>query len=88
MVDVSQLQAALSGIKIYPNPTTGELWVENGELRIKGVEIYDVSGRKLFEQKENLTVLWSINLTVFPAGVYFVRIQTEAGEVVKKVVKQ
>ena len=86
--DVGVDENALSGIKVFPNPTTGELRIDNGQLTIKGVEIYDVSGRKLFEQKENLTDLWSYNLTVFPAGVYFVRIQTEAGEVVKKVVKQ
>jgi hypothetical protein len=35
----------INGIKIYPNPTTGELLVDNGELTIKSVEIYDIVGK-------------------------------------------
>jgi len=78
----------IASLQIYPNPTTGELTIDNGQLTIKGIEIYDVSGRKLYEQEVNLTLLRSYALTVFPAGVYFVRIQTEAGEVVRKVLKK
>jgi hypothetical protein len=47
-------------IKIYPNPTTGELRVECRDAINRvctGVEIYDVYGRKVFEQKAHLTVL-------------------------------
>ena len=74
-------------ITVYPNPTSGELTITNYELRITNVEIYDVYGRKVFEQKSNLTVLLSYNLTVFPAGVYFIKIDTEQGSVMKKLVK-
>jgi len=76
------------GITIYPNPTTGELTMDNGQWRIESVEIFDVYGRKLLEQKVNLTVLHSYALTAFPAGLYFVKIQTEAGVVVRKVLKE
>ena len=31
---------------IYPNPTSGELRIENGEWRIENIEIFDVYGRK------------------------------------------
>jgi len=60
---------------VYPNPTTGELIVKSEELRVKSVEVYDVYGRKVGEQKaesrkqdtENnsygLTVLRSYGLT-------------------------
>jgi len=58
------------------------------KLRVQSVEIYDVYGRKLLEQKENLTVLQAYDLTVFPAGLYFVKIQTESCVVVKKVLKE
>ena len=80
--------------KIYPNPTTGKLTIElrqaqlpNGELRIISVEVYNVLGRKLFEDKENLTVLLSYDLTVFSAGIYFVKITAETGIVTKKIIK-
>ena len=74
-----------SSIQVYPNPTTGELTIENGELRIKGVEVFDVYGRKqLTIDNGQLT----INISNFSAGVYFVRITTENGVVIKKVVKE
>jgi hypothetical protein len=76
-----------ASLQVYPNPTTGQLTINNGQLTIYSVELYDVMGKKLFEEKENLTLLQSYDLTVFPAGIYFIKIQTENGEVVKKVVK-
>ena len=82
-------------ITVYPNPTTGQLTMDNGQLTIKSVELYDVMGRKLFEEKENLTVLQfgkltasrSYDLTVFPSGVYYLKIVTENGVVMKKIIK-
>jgi len=84
---------------VYPNPTTGELRITNYELRIDNVEIYDVFGRKVYDDKNSygLTVLRSydlttdgvgIDLTAFPAGIYFLKITTETGFVMRKVVKQ
>ena len=72
-------------ITLYPNPTNGELRIENGELRIMSVEIFDVYGRKILVP--SLTVLRSYDLTVLHPGIYFVKITTEQGVVVKKVVK-
>ena len=72
-------------ITVYPNPTTGELRIENGELRISNVEIFDSFGRKLTTYHYPLI---TINISHFPAGVYFLRISTEVGEVIKKVLKE
>ena len=74
-------------ITVYPNPTRGELTIDNGQLTINNVEIYDIYGKKIFEEKENLTVLRSYNLTVLPKGIYFLKISTEKGIVVQIVVK-
>ena len=80
-------------IWVYPNPTTGELRMENGELRITNVEIFDVYGRKQQSNPElnsgvNLKSEIVINISNLNSGIYFVKITTEQGEVVKKVVKQ
>ena len=83
-------------ILLYPNPTTGELNITSYELRIKGVEIYDIYGRKVGEKfPSNILEGWQpqadgvvINLTVFPTSIYFAKITTEQGDVLKKVVKQ
>jgi len=76
-------------ITIYPNPTTGELRIANYELRVKGVEIYDVSGRKVqFPPMSFMSPETLLDISHLAAGLYFVRIQTETGEVVRKVLKE
>jgi hypothetical protein len=84
-----------SDIIIFPNPTTGKFEVQSSKFKVQSVEIYDVYGKQVFEQKaesrkqnENLTVLLSYDLAVFSAGVYFVKIITDSSVVVRKVVKQ
>jgi hypothetical protein len=75
-----------SKFKIYPNPATGELRIENRELRIESVEIFDVYGRKhsILQsfQPSNFLIL---NVSHLPAGIYFIRIADEmAGKFVKE----
>ncbi|MCL2436286.1 MAG: T9SS type A sorting domain-containing protein, partial [Lentimicrobiaceae bacterium] len=88
-------------ITIYPNPTTGELEIRNYELGtaaplgassaklIKSVEVFDVYGRKV--SSHHLIASSSnhlINISHLQAGIYFVKITTKAGDVVKKIIKQ
>jgi len=84
-------------IKIYPNPTTGELIINNEQLIINNIEVFDIYGRKLLSHhlitsSSNHLITSSshhlINISHLPAGLYLVKITTEAGVVVKKVVKQ
>ena len=34
-------------LRVFPNPTKGELRVESGELRVENVEIFDISGHSI-----------------------------------------
>jgi hypothetical protein len=80
-----------SKIQVYPNPANDELRVTSYELQVTSIEVYDVSGRKhegakgRKGEKVNEIVM---DISGLPIGVYFLRIATEAGEVVKKVVKE
>ena len=81
-------QNYMENVKITPNPTTGQLRITNYELGITEVEIFDIYGRKLLSN--HLIVSSSnhlINISELSAGVYFVKISTKIGELVKKVVK-
>ena len=76
-------------ITIYPNPTTGELEIRNYESEIKSIEVFDVYGRKV--SSHHLIPSSSnhlINISHLTSGIYFVKVTTEQGEVVKKVIKQ
>jgi len=78
---------------IYPNPTTGVLnliqeRITNYELGITNIEIYDIYGKKMNAEsrKQNANGV-VMNISNLPAGIYFVKIFTEDGEMVKKVIK-
>jgi len=90
---------ALENIKIFPNPTTGELRIESSKFKVRSVEILDIYGRKIMHssteaepqpsvQSFNPSVPQSLNISVLHSGIYFVKIITDVGVVVKKVVKQ
>jgi len=78
----------LSNLKIYPNPTTGQLKIESEGTKIENVEIFDVFGKNVLSQRFFISPETMINISHLPSGVYFVRIQTETGEIVGKVLKE
>ena len=80
---------SLPNLNIYPNPTTGELRITNYELGITSVEVFDIYGRNLLSN--HLITSSSnhhINISHLATGIYFVKIRTKTGEVVRKVVKE
>ena len=78
----------LNKVKIYPNPTPGQLTIENGKLKIENVEIFDILGKK---QSSHVQIISSslhlVNISHLLSGIYFVKISTETGEIVRKIVK-
>jgi len=79
-------------IHISPNPTTGKLIIENGELRIDVIDIYDIFGKKcnipnLTPQTLNLKPQTTIDISHLSNGIYFIKIETVKGTVTKKIIK-
>ena len=74
-------------ITVYPNPTNGQLRITNYELRIDNIEVYDVFSKKQLSIVNCQLSIEKIDISLFPAGVYLVKIQTDKGMVMKKVVK-
>ena len=70
---------------VYPNPTNGELTIDNVQLTMNNVEVFDIYGRKQNVEFHSygLTVLRSYGLTNLPAGVYFLKVGNEVKKVVK-----
>jgi hypothetical protein len=78
----------LETVIIYPNPTNGELKINNEQLIINNVEIFDVYGRNVLSH--HLIISSShhlINISHLPAGFYFVKIYTQTEEIIKTIVK-
>jgi PKD repeat protein len=66
-------------VSIYPNPTTGLVSINLGDIEAKNIniEIYDILGRKseVKEYKESFGE-YSIDLSDKPDGMYIIRIKT------------
>ncbi|MDR2083443.1 MAG: T9SS type A sorting domain-containing protein [Bacteroidales bacterium] len=76
-------------INLYPNPTEGELYIENQKLNIKNIDVFDITGRKLsFHNYINSSTYYKIDISDLTSGTYFIKISTDSGETIKKVVKK
>jgi hypothetical protein len=87
---IDGIKEFVSKYVIYPNPTTGKLEIRNHELEIISVEMYDVYGKKIHLFTPPLVHSFTITMDIsdLSASIYFVKIRTKAGDVVRKVVKQ
>ena len=73
---------------IYPNPVNDRLYIETQTLtQTLTIEIYDVYGRR--QELSAISGQQSvINVANLNSGIYFVKIKTENGEVVKRFIKK
>ncbi|MCU0392227.1 MAG: immunoglobulin domain-containing protein [Thermoflexibacter sp.] len=77
-------------IKVYPNPTQNKLTIEAGKERIKEIRLYEISGKYVKTDIENLQQgkKCILDLTSLAIGVYMVEIHTHQGTIWRKVVKE
>jgi len=87
-------------ISIYPNPVRDVLRIECTSEQVNKIEVFDVYGRNVFcrKQKENFPPFmegWQpkadgvvLNVSLLPAGIYLVKLETDKGSVTKKFVKE
>ncbi len=77
-------QEALAGkVIIYPNPASDKLMIRSGNLKVVSLEVVNSMGHKVLKQN-NLMEGHAINTTILSQGLYILKLQTEAGVVVKK----
>lgn len=92
---IAYLNRVREEINIYPSPATNQLTIENGQLKINSIEIYDVLGRVAtpFDyaqgdgQSERSRRLL-IDVSALSPGIYFVKLRGDKQERVAKFVKQ
>ena len=70
-----------SNLNLFPNPTTGKIKVDI-QKNIKRILIINQTGKIIKENKEKT----EIDFSNFPKGIYFVKVITEQGEFVEKII--
>lgn len=76
-------------VSIYPNPTSGVVNIKADGL--KQVELYDATSRKVLSQRvdsQESAAALQLNLSQIAAGSYYIRIHTDHGDAVQKIIKR
>ena len=81
------LEELNSRLEIYPNPANDMLFID-ADFEINEVVIYDVYGRQQVTETPSHQDNISVDLSELNAGIYFIKINTEEGNVVKQFIKQ
>ena len=76
-------------ISIYPNPAN-KFVVISSEVAVKAIEIYNLLGEKVFQTTSNNLKQFQTTIDVhhLPASIYFVKVKSETGSAVRKLVVQ
>lgn len=82
VLGTNEVEQAL-GLRLYPNPTHGIVTIKNKNISKIDVTVYDINGRTLLNTTDS-----RVDISRFAAGLYIFRIKTDAGELVKRILKQ
>ncbi|AGC77535.1 putative secreted protein (Por secretion system target) [Nonlabens dokdonensis] len=81
---LSNSSLLFENIKLYPNPTHSNLFIESQE-ELQSMEFFDLSGKRLFSSKYHVD---KINLERFSQGIYLIKLTSIDGDVLtRKVIK-
>jgi hypothetical protein len=79
-----------SSVNIYPNPATGQFFVDASFATEENLQIkvVDVLGKTVSTKNENNTMggTYSIDVSELSSGIYFVEILTQEGMITKKII--
>jgi len=71
-------------ITIFPNPVKDKLKLFLSQGQVSAVQLYDVMGKEIVSQTGNTQEL---NLESLNPGIYFLKVFTDLGAVIKKIIK-
>ena len=90
---MAQSNYGLDGLRIFPNPTDGLLWIDfSSEVSPQTIELFDLGGRKVQQvvtiiQPDDPTRI-KMDFSNLPAGVYLLRVQMNGHITYNKVIVQ
>ena len=86
----SILNTLSSGLSIYPNPTLNDLQIDlkNQNIYLESISVLNSHGQQILNEPVGRSKKIKIDLTSLSPGVYYLRMLTNLGEVVQRVLKQ
>jgi len=87
LLDVKENILSNYNVSVFPNPASDYLQIEQSEANISHIEIINLQGQVIKSQRI-LGNQSTLDLSNVSAGVYILKIYTNSGFVVKKLIKQ
>ncbi len=85
--DTTSIAENTTSLNIYPNPANDRIFIE-AESEIDEVVVYDIYGRvQNLRSPETQKLRSSIDVSSLKSGIYFVKINTEKGNIVRRIIK-
>ena len=87
MYIVEAVDESASVVAVYPNPTSGQITVDLGELQSFDYEVYDLLGQNVM-RGHSQSGSAQIDLTPCHQGIYFVAVSWEANRMIQRIIVQ
>lgn len=88
VITLSTNEQLAQKFNLYPNPANNVVNIINNEqMRVKEVEIYDTAGKLITTQNFNDQTQIQLNVSALNSGTYLLHLKTSEGIAVKKLVK-
>lgn len=86
-VGVTQLEQLDRSVNVYPNPASDrfKVSIDNSTEPISSIRLVDISGREIINVKTDERRIYEFETAGLSAGLYFVKLSFEKGEVIKKI---
>lgn len=78
----------ITSIYIYPNPAKETIYIENTKNHSIKINVFDVFGKEVIEEKESNSEKIEICLNSLSEGMYFIKIKTKIGTQTEKMIIQ
>jgi hypothetical protein len=78
----------INNIIIYPNPTTGQINLELGDLKDVSIKVHSIDGQLIYSKENINEAVHVFDIREAAAGVYVVEVEAEEGKMHYKFVKQ
>ncbi|MFK7786007.1 MAG: T9SS type A sorting domain-containing protein [Crocinitomicaceae bacterium] len=70
-------------VQVYPNPSSGDIFVEGNEFEIETIQVFDLYGKEVQVERVYSTGKCRLLMTNLPRGVYLVRSRSYSHKVIK-----
>jgi hypothetical protein len=81
-LEVNELQAFGTEIKIIPNPSSGKFSIQTNGIAADGIQVFNIIGKQVYYSARTDFA----DLSSEPAGIYFLKISTREGVITKKLI--